>query len=125
MRPLYRKAIRLIGLSLLLCIAITAQAGETAKDNYTTYCTQCHGINGDGKGVNTPDMSVQPRDHSDGKDMSSRSDKDLFKAIKEGGQALSKSSLMPPWGGTFNDDEINDLVSYLRTLCQCEHGKVH
>jgi len=120
-----RQSITLTGLTLLLCLTFTTQASETAKDNYDTYCTQCHGINGDGKGVNTPDMSVQPRDHSDGKDMSSRSNEDLFKAIKEGGQALSKSSLMPPWGGILDDDEINGLVSYLRTLCQCKHGKVH
>jgi cytochrome c oxidase cbb3-type subunit 3 len=80
-------------------------------------------MNGDGKGVNIRDMSVQPRDHTDAKDMSTRSDEELFKAIKEGGQAISKSVLMPPWSGTFTDEEINDLVKYLRTLCNCRYGK--
>ncbi|MFQ5427341.1 MAG: c-type cytochrome [Thermodesulfobacteriota bacterium] len=99
-------------------------AGERGEDNYRAYCVQCHGRNGDGKGLNIRDMSVQPRDHTDAKNMSSRSDEDLFKAIKEGGQAVSKSVLMPPWKGTFTDEEIKELVKYLRTLCKCEHGSV-
>jgi len=73
-------------------------------------------------GVNVRDMSVQPRDHSDAKEMSTRSDADLFKAIKEGGQAITKSVLMPPWDGVLTDDEIHRLVRYLRKLCRCRHG---
>jgi cytochrome c oxidase cbb3-type subunit 3 len=95
---------------------------ETGADLYKTYCWQCHGMKGDGMGVNVRDMSVQPRNHTDAKEMASRSDADLFKAIKEGGQAISKSVLMPPWGGNLNDEEIHALVGYLRQLCQCQHG---
>jgi len=65
---------------------------------------------------------VQPRDHTDFKSMSARSNEELFKVIKEGGGALSKSVLMPPWGSTFSDEEINDLVKYLRVLCKCKQG---
>ena len=32
---------------------------------YDTYCAQCHGVQRNGKGVNTIGLSVQPRDHSD------------------------------------------------------------
>ena len=99
-----------------------AGAAERAEDVYKTYCWQCHGMKGDGMGVNVRDMSVQPRNHTDAKEMASRSDADLFKAIKEGGQAISKSVLMPPWGGNLNDEEIHALVGYLRKLCQCQHG---
>ncbi len=98
-------------------------AEESAADNYKVYCWQCHGMNGDGKGVNIRDMSVQPRDHTNAEDMSTRTDEDLFKAIKEGGQAINKSVLMPPWSGTLTDKEIRGLVKYLRTLCQCQYGK--
>ena len=80
-------------------------------------------MNGDGKGLNIGDMSVQPRDHTDAKEMSTRTDDDLFKAIKEGGQSVNKSVLMPPWGGTFSDEEITKLVKYLRILCKCQYGK--
>jgi len=97
-------------------------AAESGADLYKTYCWQCHGKSGDGMGVNVRDMSVQPRDHTDSKEMASRSDDDLFKAIKEGGQAISKSVLMPPWGRSLSDEDIWAVVRYLRELCQCQYG---
>lgn len=107
---------------LLAAISVQAQAKEAAADNYKAYCVQCHGLAGTGTGVNVRDMSVIPRDHTDAKAMSGRSDEMLFKAIKEGGTSISKSVLMPPWGATFSDEEIKDLVGYLRELCKCKFG---
>lgn len=119
-----RRGIGFVSVCLLLALAPAAvPAKERAEDNYRTYCWQCHGMHGDGRGVNIRDMSVQPRNHTDPKEMSARSDEDLFKAIKEGGQAINKSVLMPPWGGTLTDEEIWDLVKYLRKLCGCRHGQ--
>ena len=108
--------------ALLLAVAFPAAAKETADDNYKTYCVQCHGLQGNGTGVNVRDMSVQPRDHTDAKAISGRSDADLFKVIKEGGQSIDKSVLMPPWGDIFSDDEIRDLVQHIRMLCKCKFG---
>ena len=108
---------------LLAAVPALGQAKETAADNYRTYCVQCHGVDGNGKGLNIRDMSVQPRDHTDAKAMSGRSDEQIFKVIKEGGPSIDKSVLMPPWGDTFSDDEIRDLVAHLRTLCKCAFGK--
>ena len=112
------------GMLLPLAIAASgaAQAKERGEDIYRTYCTQCHGSQGNGKGINTRDMSVQPRDHTDAKAMSARSDQDLIKVIKEGGAAINKSVLMPPWGDEFSDEEVNDLAQYLRKLCNCSYG---
>ncbi|HEX6997464.1 MAG TPA: cytochrome c [Gammaproteobacteria bacterium] len=87
---------------------------------YKVYCTQCHGLEGNGRGVNTPDMAVQPRNHTDRGEMSARTDEDLFKAIQGGGKAVNKSVLMPAWGGNLDEAEIRDLVAYLRELC-CEN----
>ena len=109
-------------LAALALAAGSAQAAETAADNYKTYCVQCHGMQGNGKGVNIRDMSVQPRDHTDAKSMSGRTDADLFKVIKEGGLSIDKSVLMPPWGATLSDDEIHAMVQHLRTLCKCKFG---
>jgi cytochrome c oxidase cbb3-type subunit 3 len=90
-----------------------------AKLIYGTYCSQCHGINGSGKGINTQSMSVQPRDHTDPKGMSAISDAQLKKAIAKGGLSVSKSVLMPPWRATLSDEELDALVTYLRELCKC------
>ena len=97
-------------------------AADRAADNYRTYCVQCHGIDGNGQGINKRDMSVQPRDHTDAKAMSGRSDETIFKVIKEGGPSIDKSVLMPPWGDTFSDEEIRELVVHLRKLCKCSFG---
>lgn len=105
-----------------LLLSMPGYAKETAADNYKTYCVQCHGMKGNGSGVNIRDMSVQPRDHTDAKAMSGRSDDTLFKVIKEGGPSIDKSILMPPWGDTFSDEEIKDLVQHLRMLCKCKFG---
>jgi len=114
------KYLSIAALCLSFVFAVPAQA-ETAANNYRTYCMQCHGLKGNGMGLNIRDMSVQPRDHTDAKSMGGRSDAELFKVIKEGGLAINKSALMPPWGDTFSDAEIKDLVKYLRKLCQCSH----
>lgn len=103
---------------VLLTLATNVNA-ESAKDNYQTYCVQCHGLVGNGKGINIADMSTQPRDHTDAKEMSTRTDEELFKVIKEGGQAINKSVLMPPWSTVLTDEEIHELVKHLHSLCQC------
>jgi len=108
-------------LAISLILFPTWSFAESASENYRTYCMQCHGMTGNGMGANIQDMSVQPRDHTDAKSMSSRTDAELFKVIKEGGLAINKSSLMPPWDSTFTDNEINDLVKHLRKLCKCKH----
>jgi len=108
-------------LALLFAAPVT-YAKTPASDNYALYCVQCHGLSGNGKGVNIRDMSVQPRDHTDAKAMAGRSDAEIFKVIKEGGLAIDKSVQMPPWGDVLSDAEITDLVAYLRTLCQCVYG---
>ena len=112
----------LLGASMLFAGASHASGGNSAnaangKALYQTYCVQCQGVNGDGKGINAPHLSVQPRNHTDRTEMSARTDEDLFKAIKEGGQAVNKSVLMPNWDGNMSDEEIHDVVAYLRELC--------
>lgn len=100
-----------------LCAADTVRADEAhAIKLYNTYCVQCHGINRDGNGINSAAMAVKPRDHTDTKAMGDTPDETLFNAIKGGGLAVSKSVLMPKWEGVLNDDEIKELVTYLRVV---------
>lgn len=114
-------ALAMVSLALGTSAGI-ASAEEEGAALYEVYCAQCHGIKGDGNGINVRDMSVQPRDHTDPVGMSARSDATLFKAVKQGGQSINKSVLMPPWDGVLSDDEIDRLVEYMRELCQCQHG---
>jgi len=109
----------ILGGALALVISTGAQAGDAVhgKALYQAYCVQCHGSKGEGNGINAAHLKVQPRNHTDRAEMSARTDADLIKAIKFGGQAVNKSNLMPNWDGNLSDIEIDDLVAFLRQLC--------
>ena len=86
---------------------------------YDTYCAQCHGLDRNGKGINTVGLSVQPRDHTDAKAMGDVPDDQMFLAIQKGGLAVNKSILMPAWDSVLTTEEIASLVTYLREVCNC------
>jgi cytochrome c oxidase cbb3-type subunit 3 len=113
----------LLGIVLVLTLgmsaALEAADAEQGRLLYRNNCAQCHGLEGSGKGINAPHLEVAPRNHTDYEEMIARTDEELFKAISEGGQAVNKSVLMPNWGHTLSEDEINSLIAYLRALC-CE-----
>jgi cytochrome c oxidase cbb3-type subunit 3 len=83
---------------------------------YFLFCSQCHGLQGNGKGINASHMFVSPRDHTSRDEMAMLTDDRLYAAIKYGGGAVGKSPLMPPWGGVLKDSDIKLLVDYLRCL---------
>lgn len=120
----------LITILTSLTILISAMAFDSYGENkinaeniYKMYCWQCHGMSGNGKGVNTPYMNVQPRDHSSKKEMGHLPDKQLRKAITHGGLAVAKSVEMPPWGHTLSEVEVNALIEYLHKVCNCKGSK--
>ncbi|MCC6916269.1 cytochrome c [Nitrosomonas sp.] len=112
-----------IGLASLLVFMEPATAADDqfkhAERLYDTYCTQCHGVNRNGNGLNSAFMSVQPRDHSDAKGMGDIPNSEIIDVIKKGGLAANKSVLMPAWGGVFSDEEVSQLAAYLRHVCKC------
>lgn len=86
---------------------------------YMHYCSSCHGNKGDGKGFNAKNLDPRPAVHTDSAFMSKRTNKDLRDAIT-GGRSIGKSTLMPPWGNTFTETQIQSLVLYIRKLCKCQ-----
>jgi len=116
----------------VLAAILLAASGAAAEDSaeiqtyghiYDTYCAQCHGLNRNGKGVNTVALSVQPRDHSDPKGMSSLPRAEMISAIHDGGASVNKSSLMPPWSSVLTDEQIEHMVDYLHHVCGCGEAK--
>lgn len=90
---------------------------------YDTYCAQCHGVQRNGKGINTVGLSVQPRDHSDTVAMSSLPRDQMVKAIADGGASVNKSALMPSWSAVLTKEQIEDMADYLIHVCKCDTGK--
>jgi len=90
-------------------------AGEM---NYKMFCATCHGEDGCGEGPGAAGLDPKPAKHCDGAYMNALSDEHLFKVIKEGGTAVGKSPLMTPWGGTLSDDDIHDVVAFIRSIAE-------
>ena len=89
-----------------------------AKQNYLTFCAKCHGENGKGDGSAAATLTVKPRNYTDCTRMAKESDDMLFNVIKNGGKANGYSPDMQAWNQGFDDDEIHDLVAYIRTFCK-------
>jgi mono/diheme cytochrome c family protein len=109
-----------LALLTVLMTSVTASAVDTEKV-FKFYCVQCHGFEGKGDGPNvTKDLPVTPRNFTNAQEMEKLSDADLKNVIMDGGPALSKSPIMPPWSETLSEAEIAALILHLRKLCACE-----
>ena len=109
----------ILGLAWMLNAA-PALAADAAT-NFKFYCAQCHGLEGKGKGPNvTKDFPVTPRDFTNAKEMSKLTDNYIRGIVMDGGPSQSKSPLMPPWGKTISDADVNGLIKLLRGLCKCK-----
>lgn len=93
---------------------------QETRDTYRWYCAQCHGLKGKGDGINAAFLTVPPRDHTKADYLETRTDEQLFDAIKLGGIAVGRAPCMPAWGHTLEETAIRSLVRYIRELCQCE-----
>ena len=104
----------------LLAMVATAVAGDpaAAKQDFNRFCSKCHGTSGKGDGPQADALATKPRDFTDCARMKGISDETAFKAIKEGGDSVGLSKDMPAWKDGMDDDEINDLVAYIRTFCK-------
>ena len=96
-----------------------AEAGDPVArgaEHYQLYCATCHGAKGGGDGPLSATLDPKPAAHNDGNYMNALTDEHLTKVIKEGGPAVGKSPLMAPWGGALNDDQLKDVVAFIRSL---------
>jgi non-heme chloroperoxidase len=110
----------LLASTLLVAHAVTAQnssAGNASKgrDVFLRYCSGCHGEDGRGEAKtfrpNVGNLAVKQL-------MDELSDEYLFTVIQKGGAAVGKNAAMPAWNAQLRDDEIRDVVAFVRTLCR-------
>lgn len=108
-----------VGLYVLLSrIAGAAPTGNRAAglEVHKANCAKCHGTGGKGDGPAGKLLKTKPADWTDKAKMSRMSDNDLFNVIKNGGAAVGKSKLMPAWKDKLSDQQINDVVAFIRSL---------
>lgn len=107
----------------LLPAAAFAADAAAGKEKYTLFCETCHGAAGQGDGVGAQGLEPPPRDFSTGEfkfdtnsDGTPGTDEDLTNVINQGAAAFGGSMLMTPWQGTMTDDDIANIVAFIRTL---------
>lgn len=79
---------------------------------FNNYCILCHGVKADGKGRAAKLYDPKPANLV----MSDKNDDYKELIIRRGGAALARSQFMPPWGEELTDEQISDLVAYLRSI---------
>ena len=86
---------------------------EGGRKLYEQYCTVCHGEDGDGHGIMTSLLKMEPADHTNPIAMNRLSNEEVLESIADG-----VGDYMPAWEGILDRDEMEALVSYIRLLAQ-------
>ncbi len=97
---------------------------KSGKVLFAGKCGPCHGPQGKGDGPYSLSEGIRPRDLSMGALLSIRTDEFLFGIIKNGGASVGFSEVMPPFGVSMSDEEIKNVVQYVRSeICNCQYIK--
>ncbi|MBI5286183.1 MAG: cytochrome c [Deltaproteobacteria bacterium] len=85
------------------------------KHWYYVYCVGCHGWLLKGDGPNAVHLDPYPRDLTAGAAyMNKKTNVELFTVIKGGGGAVDLSEVMPAWGNLLQDQDIWNLIAWIR-----------
>jgi mono/diheme cytochrome c family protein len=79
---------------------------------FRTYCVLCHGVTGKGDGRAAKMYTPRPANLT----VSPFPDQYKEMIIRGGGVSVGRSAFMPPWGDELTDEQIHDLVVFLREL---------
>lgn len=109
----------------LFAFAGGAEAADIAagKAKYDMFCVTCHGPNGKGDGPVGQSLNPKPRDFTNGQwkidtdgDGTAGTDTDLRAVIENGAGQYGGSPMMAPWGGTMSDDDVKNVIAFIRSL---------
>ncbi len=86
------------------------------KNYYYSYCIACHGWLLHGDGPSASELNPRPRTLTRGDYMGKKTNLELFTVIKGGGEAVSLSSSMPNWGNVLQDQDIWNIIAFIRAM---------
>ncbi|MCB1597717.1 MAG: cytochrome c [Gammaproteobacteria bacterium] len=79
------------------------------------HCAACHGVDGKAE-VIVMHMDEPPKDQSDPVYMRTLPDEYLYLVICRGGAAVGKNFIMPKFGDVISDQDIRDIIAWIRTF---------
>jgi len=104
-----RKSLLFAAVLAVAAMLTSSASAQTAADLYKTKCASCHGADGKGDTAMGKKMSVKA--FSD-PEVAKNSDQVWFDATKKG------KGKMPAYDGKLTDDQIKELVKFMRSLAK-------
>lgn len=106
MKPLASIYLKLFGLGVALLFASSLALADDGGTIFKSKCAMCHGQDGKGfAAIHTPDFTNP-------KTQAALTDKQMEEIIKNG----KKGTSMPPFGDKLKDDEIKEVITFIRSL---------
>jgi mono/diheme cytochrome c family protein len=114
------------GLVMLMLCGLMATPSANAGDAqagakiFKEKCARCHGqaAKGDGPDLVKLQAAVSPDDWTDKETNKGFTDTFVISMITKGGKANGKSPIMPSFAGKLSDDQIQDLLAFLRSVAK-------
>lgn len=101
------RALVIMIVALAFCASTRGYAQDDSASVYKSKCQICHGP--DGKGDTPAGKKIGAKDlHTP--EVSKQTDAELFGIVKKG------KDKMPAYASKLSDDQINDLIKYIRSL---------
>jgi mono/diheme cytochrome c family protein len=97
------------------------EAAEAGAEIYEINCASCHGVEGKGDGPAAEALDPKPASLADAHMMEDMSDGALFWRVSEGGAMEPFNSAMPAWKETLSEDEIWQVITYIREFAEDDH----
>lgn len=95
-------------------LAGDSSAADAGSQLYKSYCATCHGESGMGDGPAAKSLNPPPLPIAT--EMDQVSDDYLFWRISEGGGMAPFRSAMPAWKAILSEEQIWQVIVFLRTL---------
>ena len=88
------------------------------KRIFYAYCVWCHADSTPAGPSNRSNLNPAPPLGNDGSEFNPLSDNLLRNTITLGGSAMGKSAMMPSWGQTLTQGQIDAVMAFLRVIAQ-------
>ncbi len=105
-----------VPLAWCLLVNVSAYAAETDRELYEAACASCHGRDGRGAPEGTR-IEVPLPDFTDCSIVTAETTGNWVALVADGGPALGLSSQMPSFADSLTEEEIREVITYLRGFC--------